>query len=55
MARNEAATKRLEGAEAGQLLNEVAGVVALAAAIFALVSFLSFAPDHARNQSFSTA
>jgi S-DNA-T family DNA segregation ATPase FtsK/SpoIIIE len=42
VARSRAATKPADEPEATQLLNEVAGVVTFAAAIFALVSFLSF-------------
>ena len=42
MARNGAAAKRVDDGEATQLLNEVAGVVTLAAAVFALLSFVSF-------------
>ena len=42
MARSGAATKQAEERDGTQLLNEVAGVVALAAAAFALVSLLSF-------------
>ena len=38
------ATKEPEEREASQLLNEVAGLVTLAAAVFALVSFISFQP-----------
>jgi S-DNA-T family DNA segregation ATPase FtsK/SpoIIIE len=39
-----AETKQPEDREASQLLNEVAGLVTLAAALFALVSFVSFEP-----------
>ena len=42
MARSGAATKQEEDRDGTQLLNEVAGIVALAAAAFALVSLLSF-------------
>ena len=42
MGRSRAATKQVDDREPAQLLNEVAGVVTLAAALFALVSFLSF-------------
>ncbi len=47
MARSRAATKPTEEPEATQLLNEVAGVVSFAAALFALVSFVSFQPGEA--------
>jgi S-DNA-T family DNA segregation ATPase FtsK/SpoIIIE len=40
--RNGAATKRVEDGDGTQLLSEVAGVVTLAAAVFASVSLLSF-------------
>jgi len=42
VARSGAATKRDDERDATQLLNEVAGVVTFAAAVFALVSFVSF-------------
>jgi DNA segregation ATPase FtsK/SpoIIIE, S-DNA-T family len=42
VARSRAASKRVEEKEASQLLNEVAGLVTIAAAVFALVSFVSF-------------
>jgi len=42
VARNGAAAKRVDDGEATQLLNEVAGVVTLAAAVFAVLSFVSF-------------
>jgi S-DNA-T family DNA segregation ATPase FtsK/SpoIIIE len=42
VARNEVAAKRVDDGEATRLLNEVAGVITLAAALFVLVSFLSF-------------
>jgi DNA segregation ATPase FtsK/SpoIIIE, S-DNA-T family len=42
VARSRTATKRDEEQEAGQLLNEVAGLITCGAALFALVSFLSF-------------
>ena len=42
MARSGAATKQAEDRESTQLLNEVAGIVTLAAAAFALLSVLSF-------------
>ncbi len=42
MARSRAATKQADERGASQLLNEVAGVVTWAAALFTLVSFLSF-------------
>ncbi len=46
MARSGAATKavEVEEQEASQLLHEVAGVVTVAAAVFAVVSFVSFTP-----------
>ena len=51
MARTRAAakpeTKQPEEREASQLLNEVAGLVTLGAALFALVSFVSFQPGEA--------
>jgi len=40
-------TKQPEEPEASQLLNEVAGLITLAAALFALVSFVSFQPGQA--------
>ena len=42
MARSRTATKRDDEQEASQLLNEVAGLITFAAALFTLVSFLSF-------------
>ncbi|MFQ5666950.1 MAG: DNA translocase FtsK 4TM domain-containing protein, partial [Candidatus Binatia bacterium] len=42
MARGRTAVKQADEREASQLLNEVVGVVTFAAAIFALLSFLSF-------------
>jgi S-DNA-T family DNA segregation ATPase FtsK/SpoIIIE len=40
-------TKQREEHEASDLLNEVAGLITLAAALFALVSFISFQPGNA--------
>ncbi|MFI5394834.1 MAG: DNA translocase FtsK 4TM domain-containing protein [Candidatus Binatia bacterium] len=48
MGRSRAATKEAAERETSQLLNEVAGVLTLAAALFALVSFLSFQYGQAR-------
>ncbi len=42
MARNAAMAKQVEDREGAQLLNEVAGIVTLATALFALLSLLSF-------------
>ncbi len=46
---DKAQTKRADDREASQLLNEVAGLVTLAAALFALVSFASFQPGEGTN------
>jgi S-DNA-T family DNA segregation ATPase FtsK/SpoIIIE len=46
-AATKADTKQPEEREASQLLNEVAGLVSLAAALFTLVSFVSFHPGEA--------
>ena len=42
MGRSRAAAKEADEREASQILNEVAGVLTLAGALFALVSFVSF-------------
>ena len=49
MGRNGTVARRVEEGETSQLLNEVAGVVSLAAAVFALLSFLSFQPGDLRG------